>query len=116
MRIPCQVKVEGRVILLVHDVVDAATHFYHYHAFHHLLMLFTMKMTILILILMMVVVMLMLKRPVSVDEKIFHTVPEVLRSILRDVEDPTGLIRISIMMVILSLRSSLVIYLTFHMT
>ena len=29
-RIPCQVKVEGGVVLFVHNVVDAATHFYHY--------------------------------------------------------------------------------------
>ena len=111
--IPCQVKVEGGVILLVHNVVDAATHFYHYLDFHNLLMLLTMKMTILMLMLMLmmmvvvmllmmimiVVVMLLMKRPVSVDEKIFHAVSEVLRSILRDIEDPTGLMTIIIIMI-----------------
>ena len=46
------------------------------------------------MMIMIVVVMLLMKRPVSVDEKIFHAVAEVLCSVLRDVEDPTGLTKI----------------------
>ena len=36
--------------------------------------------------------MLTMKKPVSVDKKIFHAVAEVLGGILGDVQDPTRLI------------------------
>ena len=74
------------MILLVHNIIDAATDLYHYHAFAEA----DAPMMMLGMVLMLML-MRMVTQPVSVDEKVFHAVSKVLGSILRDVKDPPGL-------------------------